>query len=274
MAILALAAGTVSSSWEVHPVAAGLSDASPTAGCPLSHEDKPLAADQVMEYVYGTELWAEPDVSMADREGIKAGLGAIQSYLQMNIGGLLPSGVCLDVRAVTEGAVGTARTEGQTILILTTPTGWPDSPPWRLSQVIAHEYVHAWQALVGGPGLSDSAVWLLEGMADWIAWRAMVDAEIVSSGEAEAVAAMPGGPFVPELSLLETQKGWGQALGPYAVSFQAVRLLITGQKPGALGLYLSGIARGLAWTDAFYQVFGRSPTDFYRLFDLAGQTPR
>ena len=234
---------------------------------------KPAAAGQP-EYVAGTTIWFENDVPDTDREGIRAGLTAIRSYLGDSMAGPNPSDVCIDVRATSAGPVGSARTEDRTILVFTSPDGWPETPSWRVSLLIAHEYVHAWQAAAGGTQYSSCALWLIEGMADWVAARALVNAGLVPATAVLSSGSMADGPFVPDLSLLETPEGWNQTLAPYPVARQAVELLMAGQKPGTLAVYLASLAAGMTWQSAFRQVFGRSPTDFYRVFDASLTPPQ
>jgi hypothetical protein len=219
------------------------------------------------EAAQGAELWYDPGVTASDRAGIAAGLAAAEAYITNDLGAALPPLVCFDVRAANAGPIGSAETVGARIIVVTTPEGWPATPAWRLQQVAAHEYVHAWQAQVVGTSFDRSPVWLLEGMADWIALHALIQAGTVSSTDAYATQLMPTGPLVPPLQDLETPRGWSSTLQPYSLAYQAVDRLISNMDPSLLRTYLIDLSTGVSWQSAFSQSFGVQPADFYRSFD-------
>ena len=247
--------------------AAELTLLTPSLGCGPRLKSAIPAIPQLGEPLRGAELWYDSDVNASDRAGVAAGLAAVETYITSDLGAGLPPLVCFDIRAANEGPVGSAETAGAQILILTTPEGWPQTPAWRLQQVAAHEYIHAWQAQVAGTSSETSPVWLLEGMADWVALHALIQTGKVTPAEVYAAQLTPTGPLVPPLEDLETPTGWMSTLQPYSLAYEAVDLLISDKDPGLLRLYLIDLSAGMTWQSAFHQAFGIQPADFYRSFD-------
>ncbi|MPZ50561.1 MAG: hypothetical protein GEU75_14905 [Dehalococcoidia bacterium] len=175
--------------------------------------------------------------------------------------------------------MGSGRASAGRVLILTAPEGWPDESEWGLAGAAAHEYVHVWQLMLAGEdAFEQSAVWLVEGMAQWIALQALIDVQLLPAEYLACLLETPPGPLTPYLEILETPAGWRTALLNYLTSLQAVSQLVGRGELPMLERYLVNLGGGGLWEDAFSDAFGFSITDFYRQFagaDLQlGKRPR
>jgi hypothetical protein len=235
--------------------------------CPAQPESPLSAVPQILEIDPHAELWFDPDVVAGDRVRLKEGLQAAESYIQSVLNESLPPLTCFYIRATDAGPAGSAETEGNRVLIFTGLEGWPGNASWNLQEVAAHEYGHVWEFSVVGEFYSSSPVWLMEGIAEWTAFQAMIAAGIMTSGDVEVAIPPPTGPLVPPLERLEAPDGWSETLQAYNMGFRAVALLTSAKGSGALSHYLEEVAQGRHWQEAFFDTFGLQPTDLYAIFD-------
>jgi hypothetical protein len=149
--------------------------------------------------------------------------------------------------------------------------------------VSAHEYVHVLQAELGC--LPDGSAlrfrWLVEGMAEEIAWRALTSAGRASEGRVERTIRADA---LPDLGLvgrgLYPLAAYERADGAdreYALWHLAVRrLLRAAVKSGAaprthpeisLRRFCEMVGAGVGWRDAFSRSFGLPIGRFYREFE-------
>jgi len=243
------------------------SHAEATTACRLDPLDSPIPPGTgTIERLSGADLWLETDVTPEDRVQIRRGLSAVQAYISTTLESSLPVLACFDVRASNVGPAGSAMEKGNQVLFLSTPQGWPGKQPWQMAKVAAHEYVHVWQEDVAGSAYSSSSVWLIEGMAEWMAYQSLAEAGILTQDQIPA----PSGKrkaLAPPLELLETPQGWNGTLQPYGQAFQAVDQLIMGKSLAAFESYLGDLSKGLSWQDAFKAAFELPPAAFYKRFD-------
>jgi hypothetical protein len=228
---------------------------------------------QQLEALPQIDLWFEESVTKEDRERIRAGLVQVRSYLASHFAARLPSFTCFDVRSTVEGPAGSGQASSGRVLLVTTPSGWPDETEGALATVAAHEYVHVWQLMLAGEDIFGlSPVWLLEGMAQWIAFRALADSNLLPAEDLSCRLEIPYGALTPRLELLETRSGWRMTLPNYLTSLQAVNHLVTLSSPAALHLYLVYLGDGAPWPEAFAHAFGLAAVDFYEEFDASNES--
>jgi hypothetical protein len=169
--------------------------------------------------------------------------------------------------------VASGRTLGESVLIITDPDGWPIREDWSLPAVAGHEYVHTWQyTLAGLEAFRNAAVWTIEGMAQWISLKALVENGQMPSDALTCIVVRSDVPLRPRLERLETIEGWRSYLMNYEVSLEAVDALVLMTDEQALESYLKNLSRD-DWRTAFESAFGLSVTSFYALFDPAEKRP-
>jgi hypothetical protein len=163
------------------------------------------------------------------------------------------------------------------------------SPAWQwlvrkdlaaATAVSAHEYVHVLQGELGclpEPG-DQHFRWILEGMANEVAWRALLEAGRVSEARVERTL-LESGAFDPNLAPLQRYERDGGRDPEYALWQLAVRRLLdravsTGVAPAArpelaLQRFCTRVGRGQPWRVSFTRSFGLSPRSFYGDFEHA-----
>jgi hypothetical protein len=146
--------------------------------------------------------------------------------------------------------------------------------------ISAHEYVHVLQGELGClPEPNDQHFrWILEGMANEVAWRGLVEAGRVSEARIERTL-LESGAFDPNLAPLRRYEREGGRDPEYALWQLAVRHLLdravtVGVAPAArpeiaLRRFCVRVGRGQPWRAAFARSFGLSPRSFYVGFELA-----
>jgi hypothetical protein len=161
------------------------------------------------------------------------------------------------------------------------------SPAWswmmlrdRLSAAAAagHEYVHVLQGERGclhAQGGEDYR-WVKEGMADELAWRALV-AGGIATGARVAREIRADGALDTNLEPLSRYEHDGGRDAEYALWHLAVQRLLGGavaagvapaRRPeAALGRFCDRVGRGRPWRTAFRQSFGVAPGRFYVRFE-------
>ena len=243
-------------------------EASLVSVCGGTFQSSVRAGHQVLEYLPQVDIWFGDDVAEADRARVREGLTHVQQYLVTHFTAAVPANACVDVRTSNGGPVGSGRMNSGRILLITAPEGWPIAAAWSLPSVVAHEYVHVWQEAIAGPdAFYSSPVWLVEGMAQWIAFNTMAEAGLLPVEDLSCWLERAPGLLRPRLSSLETPEGWRAYLMNYQVSLEGIDTVVG--RAGELGLqsYLTNLGRGENWAEAFEAAFGLAPAAFYRSFD-------
>jgi hypothetical protein len=155
-----------------------------------------------------------------------------------------------------------------------------DAPAADRVRVVVHEYFHLWQADAAGAEAASGRLgpaWLVEGSANFVAFRALADAGVVDWNDArEYLVLVANGissmdrPAVPPLRDLTDDAalvGPGVGCCSYAVATLAVERLTGAAGPAALGRYFEAIGRGDDWRVAFTAGFGRDPDAFSDAFE-------
>jgi tetratricopeptide (TPR) repeat protein len=135
------------------------------------------------------------------------------------------------------------------------PTRGANAQPEELERILAHEFVHAVVASIGGTGVP---TWLNEGLASVLEPGGGPDDTVLSAG--------------PRLPLLELQDGFGRLSGrtvqsAYAKSAVAVRRIVQLRGTAAIVTLLSDLRRGVPFASAFYQRIAMRYEDFQAMVD-------
>ncbi len=174
---------------------------------------------------------------------------------------------------------GTARfcclTSGPSFDIVTTNPAWatpqaaaPDT--WTAdderTELVAHEYVHVWQYDLGGVGCMLGPRWLSEGMAESLAYRALVDGGRIAAANLDVFTKrqLRTARYVTLRSL---ESAWPSDTNPFAVGYLAVDRLLASPDPVALRRFCSRVGSGESWTSAFAGAFGTDVDAFYTRFE-------
>jgi hypothetical protein len=226
---------------------------------------------QTQESIAGVAVLMPDGISALDRERIGQGLLAGKAYVDRHLSPIRQD-VCFDVRLndARNGSAG-IYTAKSIIVMFTDVGGWRGpSQPWHQAKVAAHEYVHVWQSdLMSGIPRDEreEANWLLEGIAEYAGYQAVIEAGIVGSTQARSY-------------LMALARGTQSALESYEerppdapqVSYSLVYLAVeylanTSAGTNALWSFYNAIGRGEPWRTAFQTAFGRSVGDFYNEFE-------
>jgi len=133
-----------------------------------------------------------------------------------------------------------------------------------------HEIYHVFQiAALGGRNVDPirGPFWLMEGSAQWLAYRIMTLQRGVSwaqllASEKERAAA-DGSP----LKSLETPENWVVSYTPYSVALLATEQLVGGRGAASIADFYRRLGQGIEWHVAFAAVFDVDAETFYRSFD-------
>ena len=227
------------------------------------------------------ELAVQDGVSAAEVAEVRAGLRAADAYLRTVQG----QGVTRRVE------VRVARSDGCTAFASSAgpPTGWADAGrlclntragAWRqqfamdpalIAQLVAHEHVHNVQAQTGCSAGPDEHewLWLFEGMATHLAFRAMVaDGRLPEAAAGEQMRRWGvGDPGLRPLREYE-RSGAGDGDAAYALFHLATRRLDElAPRPDAMLDFCRRAAAGTPWREAFAAAFGLSVEEFYAGFE-------
>ena len=134
-------------------------------------------------------------------------------------------------------------------------------------ELAAHEYVHLWQGELGGSACMLGPRWLSEGMAESLAYRALVADGLIGAANLDTFTRrnLINAAQHPTLQQLETQ--CPGAANPYSVAYLAVDRLLAVNGPVPLRSWCEAVGRGVEWHVAFAQAFGEDTASFYARFE-------
>jgi hypothetical protein len=150
--------------------------------------------------------------------------------------------------------------------------------------VSGHEYAHVWQSELGCLPSGDRREyrWLVEGMATYLAWRALVH----YGGASEALERQTirrGGDWASNREPLRTYEREGGRTPQYALWHLAIHRLLRAAvalraAPSklpelALRAFCERVGAGLSWRAAFLRSFGLSAEEFYARFEASRPGP-
>jgi hypothetical protein len=139
-------------------------------------------------------------------------------------------------------------------------------------ELSAHEYVHVWQGELGGNACMLGPRWLSEGMAESLAYRALVADGLIPQANMDTFTKrqLINATTHPPLAQLETQ--WQDSANPYSVAYLAVDRLLAANGPLPLRTWCEAVGRGVEWHAAFAQAFGEQADAFYARFETFKST--
>jgi hypothetical protein len=145
------------------------------------------------------------------------------------------------------------------------PDTW--SADTERKELAAHEYIHVWQGELGGNACMLGPRWLSEGMAESLAYRAMIADGLIGQSNIDTFTKrnLIGATTRPTLQQLETQ--WPGSANPFSVGYLAVDRLLAANGPLPLRSWCEAVGRGVEWHAAFASAFGESTEAFYARFE-------
>lgn len=166
-------------------------------------------------------------------------------------------------------------TDGRTITLVTGHAAWaapsaaaPDtwSAAIERAELAGHEYVHTWQHELGGDRCMLGVRWIAEGMAESLAYRALVAQGVIPAANLDVFTRrqLQLARYTP-LSSLET--AFPSDAKPYSVSYLAVDRLLAANGAGGLRIFCERVGGGQEWRAAFAATFGESVDAFYARFE-------
>jgi hypothetical protein len=150
--------------------------------------------------------------------------------------------------------------------------------------VSGHEYAHVWQSELGCLPSGDRREyrWLVEGMATYLAWRALVHYGGASAA-LERRTIRRGGDWESNREPLRTYEREGGRPPQYALWHLAIQRLLreavarrgaASKVPDlALRAFCERVGAGLPWRAAFLRSFGLSVEEFYASFEASRPGP-
>jgi hypothetical protein len=236
------------------------------------------------------ELRIQDGVSERELRAIRDGLRLVQRHASSSLGRSVRGPVearvarsngCRPFEAAGSASVGEA--EEGFLCIDTASLGWQWLARKDLTAataVSAHEYVHVLQGELGClPAPANQHFrWILEGMANEVAWRALVAAGRATEARVERTI-LADGAFDPNLAPLRRYEREGGRAPEYALWQLAVHRLLqqavaAGAAPAArpelaLRRFCGRVGRGQPWRSAFAGSFGVALPRFYAGFERA-----
>lgn len=223
------------------------------------------------------ELVVQPGVPSGDVDRIRSGLEAIDSYLRTEVGVGVDGPVEVRV-SWSQGcrpflgpdSVSTAWVDGPGFMCINAA-----HPRWQPlverhasfpAYVAAHEHVHNLQAQLGCFASSEDHEWqwLFEGMANQLAYAALVDADVVTAEEAELAIWEHGGLQDDDRTLADYEQSSDRAGDAYGLFHLGARGLFERvASPRAFAEFCRATASGTPWHDAFAHSFGVTVPEHY-----------
>jgi hypothetical protein len=238
-------------------------------------------------------LRVQDGVSRRDLRAVKDGLLITDRFMRKTLRRTVQGPVearvahgsgCRPYESPTEGSIGEADDGFFCIATKNLHWQWLIEKDFRTAvSVSGHEYVHVLQAELGclPHGKDRTLRWLVEGMADEIAWRALVADRRVSERHVERTisddAVRVRGLRDRGLGPLSAYERGNGADREYALWHLAVRRLLRaavtdGAAPRArpeisLRRFCERVGAGVGWRTAFARSFGESVGEFYAQFE-------
>jgi hypothetical protein len=239
------------------------------------------------------DLRVQDGVGRRDLRAVKEGLLLADRFMRRNLKRSVTGPVearvarkngCRPYESPTEGPIGEADDDFFCIATRNLHWQWLIQKDFRTAvSVSAHEYVHVLQSELGclERGGDRTLRWLIEGMADEVAWRSLVADRRISDGRVELRisddALRVRGLRDRGLGPLSAYERAGGADREYALWHLAVRhLLRAAVKDGAaprerpeisLRRFCERVGEGVDWRQAFERSFGEPVGRFYARFE-------
>lgn len=157
------------------------------------------------------------------------------------------------------------------------PAWFSSGPDWNQLRIAAHEAFHLLQydvmgqAVMRAPGLDGvpqaGPWWLLEGTAEYFAYRALAADGALALDSARLRWRGSAQDSRATLVQLSTYRGQLENPRPYDIYALATELLLRDRDPKLAFAYFETIARGVEWHEAFASTFGRTFEAFVAEFE-------
>jgi hypothetical protein len=197
----------------------------------------------------------DPEVSIADQELIREGIRLAQTYLPPAVGRGVVASTMIAVTVLPSTRPGTtAMANGHRIDVFVNSQGWQNATRVQKLKI-------SWPGFYN----SEGARWLMEGAAEYVGYRAVIDAGLVSYDTVRncQVSNVSSGTPLPPLSTLEGQAFNETPGATYGLAWLAVEKS-TQRNLGTLALYWSPSD---SWRSAFRSAFGVDLDAFYTSFE-------
>ena len=211
-------------------------------------------------------------VTTEDQDYIRQGIRIARGYLSANLAVEVPEPVTVRVRVSNPGCNATAQVLDRQIIICTSHPVWTQTESFRRIKIVVHEYFHLLQVEVDWKG----PTWLLEGSAEFVAYKAIIDNSLISYDQARSFHVLQAthGHLPPPLPSLESPEAFYSAPGAiWSLGFLAVEFLTSERGVGSLRTYWESTAQGDSWQAAFRAAFGTSIDSFYQAFEHMFREP-
>lgn len=220
------------------------------------------AAEPEISFSVGTDVPEEDEVYV--REGIQL----VQDYIETTFPESPPPSVIVNVRHSSEASDRhtTAFSGGSYIVVFTKSRGWTTLAPFDRVHVVVHEYIHSWQREQFGDGAETVPTWLIEGMAEYLGYDAVIDEGLVREQEVIDFHAwsLLDSPEIDPLDELEARDAFYGEFGPvYSLAYVAVARLLEDGSIEEIERFQALVESGVPWEEAFAEAFGQAVDDFY-----------
>jgi invasion protein IalB len=231
-----------------------------------------------------------PDVPKAQVKLIQTALQIAEGYLERVYGGGIPpearSKITVKIVATGKGnqelggggacCTGLAESGPRPFFDVKHPQ-WAQNTSGRgwttetdIMKTVVHEFTHTWQSYLGAMTIHSQPLgnWMDEGIAEYVAYSAMVEAHRMSQANADKMelnSSLDG-----ELkSPLATFGGVQTPIWVGHVGYLAIQWLVAGSPNGPLSLRMlaQDIGKGQSVETAFRDAFGLQLSDFYKQFE-------
>lgn len=219
-------------------------------------------------------------VGEADTRQIRSGFDIASRYLREELGGDPPRPIIVEIVSETSRFCCSVTKDGN-LYFNVAHEQWQRRGMTERDRALdqqktaAHEYIHTWQSHIGCPA-ARTTMWLSEGVAEYVAWQAMVGAGLISASDARTGQVRNPATFdVRMRGILQTCERGSSICGEaYSLFYLAVDRLSDRSGVRALRGLCDAVASGLPWSTAFATVFGMSVETFYAEFEAYRDTLR
>lgn len=210
----------------------------------------------------------EEGVAAADQELIRQGIELADTYFPAAVGrGVLGETIIRTTLTPPQRTGTSAQANGHAIDVYASTQGWQQAGRIAKLKIMVHEYFHVLQGEVNWPGMrgTPGAIWMLEGAAEYVGYRAVIDSGLVSYDVVRncQMSNVTFGTRLPALSTLEGQAFNNTQGATYGLAWLAVEKS-TQRNLGNLTLYW---LFGGTWQRAFETAFGLALEPFYEAFE-------
>ncbi len=218
------------------------------------------------EVLHNVSYCMDPALTERDRgdiiEGVRLGQDTISAYFgNPDLGNIQITGL-QGTSPFGDGLLATTR--DRSIAVYAGSVVWNGVSPVERIETLVHEYFHIYQNVMTEENDSSVPLWFTEGSAEAIGFLAAAQIGVTDQAEFYALTSysLTVSPFIGTLDDLDTATSMGA--DAYPLAYVAVQYLLGSQglSVTAIGDTYTLMRDGLAFDDAFTQVFGLTPDQF------------